>query len=299
MRRILLLLGLTIACANSAQAALNVFACEPEWGALAQALGGERVSVYTATTALQNPHYIEARPSLLAKARSADLAICTGAELEVGWLPIVLTQSGNAKIQEGAPGFFEASSFVVKLEVPQRLDRAQGDVHAAGNPHVHLDPRNIAKIAQALTQRLAQLDAANATAYHSLGEAFQQKWGQAIARWQAQAAPLKGMPVVTYHKDMSYLIAWLGMREVGNLEPKPGLPPTTGHLTDLLGRLENAPARAIVRSAYNNPKPAEWLSERARIPAVVLPFTVGGTERARDLFGLFDDSLDRLLHVAQ
>ncbi|MBC7946201.1 MAG: zinc ABC transporter substrate-binding protein, partial [Burkholderiales bacterium] len=226
-------------------------------------------------------------------------AICTGAELEVGWLPIVLTQSGNAKIQEGAPGFFEASSFVVKLEVPQRIDRAQGDVHAAGNPHVHLDPRNIAKIAQALTQRLAQLDGANATAYHSLGEAFQQKWGQAIPRWEAQAAPLKGMSVVTYHKDMGYLIAWLGMREVGYLEPKPGLPPTTGHLTDLLGRLENTPARAIVRSAYNNPKPAEWLSERARIPAVVLPFTVGGTERARDLFGLFDDSLDRLLHVAQ
>ncbi|MGI9047432.1 MAG: metal ABC transporter substrate-binding protein [Burkholderiales bacterium] len=277
------------------QAKLNIFACEPEWGALAQELGADRVDIYTATTALQNPHYIEARPSLLAKARRADLVICTGAELEAGWLPIVLTQSGNAKIQASSPGFFEASSFVVKLEVPQSLDRAQGDVHAAGNPHVHLDPHNIAKIATKLTERFAQLDAANAGAYQAQGGAFQEKWRDAIAGWEARAAPLKGLPIVTYHKDMSYLINWLGLIELANLEPKPGVPPTTGHLTDLLEQLEKKPAKAIVRSAYSNPKPAQWLAERARVPAIVLPFTVGGSEQARNLYGLFDDSVARLL----
>src|SRR5574340_408919 len=128
-----------------AQAALRVFACEPEWGALAQELGGNRVDVAVATNALQDPHQIQARPSLIARARSADLVVCTGAELEIGWLPILLQQSGNAKIQTGQPGYFEAARYVVKLEVPQRLDRAQGDVHPGGNPHIHLSPYNIEK----------------------------------------------------------------------------------------------------------------------------------------------------------
>jgi zinc/manganese transport system substrate-binding protein len=280
-----------------AVAGLNIFACEPEWGALASELGGDKVSVYTATTALQNPHYIEARPSLLAKARNADLVICTGAGMESGWLPIVLSQSGNGKIQPGAPGFFEASSFVPKLEIPSVLDRAQGDVHASGNPHVHLNPHNIASIAAKLTERLAQIDSTNGAFYRERGEAFQKKWREAIGRWETQAAPLKGMRLVTYHKDMSYLIAWLGMVEVANLEPKPGIPPTTGHLSDLLGRLGASPADAVVRSAYSDAKPAAWLAERAHIPAVALPFTVGGSERAKDLFALFDDMIAPLLAI--
>ena len=135
-------------------AALNVFACEPEWGALAKELGGDKVSVYTATGALQDPHHVEARPSLIARARNADLMVCTGAELEAGWLPLVQAQAGNPKIRAGQPGYFEAARYVVLLEVPQRVDRAMGDVHAAGNPHIHLDPRNIAKVAAALSERM-------------------------------------------------------------------------------------------------------------------------------------------------
>src|SRR6266581_1806197 len=145
--------------------AVNVFACEPEWAALAQELGGDKVSVFSATTAKQDPHRLEARPSLIARIRSADLVICSGSELEVGWLPLLFTQSGNDRIQPGSPGFIEASQFVVKLEVPKVVDRALGDIHPSGNPHIHLDPRNIARVAAVLTERLVQLDPANAETY--------------------------------------------------------------------------------------------------------------------------------------
>jgi zinc/manganese transport system substrate-binding protein len=282
-----------------ALAALNIFACEPEWGALAKELAGDKASIYVATTALQDPHRIEARPSLIARARSADLMVCTGAELETGWLPLVQSQSGNPAIQAGRPGYFEAARESALIEIPQRPDRSQGDVHAAGNPHVHLDPGNIARVAVALAERMAQLDPGEAAQYRARARAFLERWQQASARWEKDGARLKGMAIVVYHKNMSYLVHWLGMREVGALEPKPGLPPTATHLSELLAGLARDPAKAVVRAAYNEPRAAEWLSERAKIPAVALPFTVGGNERARDLFGLFDDTLARLLAVAK
>ena len=291
----LLLYGVAV----PAFAALNIFACEPEWGALARELGGDKASVYVASTALQDPHRIEARPSLIARARSADLAICTGAELEIGWMPLVQTQSGNGKIQVGQPGWFEAASVVPLLEKPERVDRSMGDVHPAGNPHIHLDPRNIERVAAALGERMASLDQPNAGLYSERTKSFLERWRAARARWEKEAAPLKGMPLVVYHKNMTYLIVWLGMREVGNLEPKPGLPPTTAHLADLLARLAKDPAKAIVRSAYNDPRPGEWLAARAKIPSLTLPFTVGGTDKAQDLFGLYDDSIARLLAAAR
>jgi len=276
-------------------AAINVFACEPEWGALAQELAGDGVSVYSGTTALQDPHRIEARPSLIARVRSADLVICTGADLEVGWLPLLLTQSGNAKIQPGSPGFFEASQYAAKIEIPKIVDRSLGDIHPSGNPHVHLDPRNIATVAQVLGERFIRLDPANADVYRTRAASFQERWRAAVQHWEQQAARLRGAPIVVYHRDMSYLINWLGLREVGSLEPKPGIPPTPSHLAEIVERMRREPAKAIVYSAYNDPRAAEFLSERARIPAVMLPFTVGGSDRARDLFGLFDDTLARLL----
>jgi zinc/manganese transport system substrate-binding protein len=287
--------GFALPCA----AALNVFACEPEWGALVQELGGDKVSIYTATTALQDPHRIEARPSLIARARGADLVVCTGAELEIGWLPLVRSQSGNAKIQPGQPGYFEAASHVALLEKPARVDRSMGDVHPGGNPHIHLDPRNIGKIAAALSAHMVKLDPAEAATYGARTKSFLDKWSAATARWEKAAAPLKGVPLVTYHKNLTYLIHWLSMREAGNLEPKPGLPPTTAHLSELLAGLKQNPARAVVRTAYNDPRAAEWLAERAGIPSVLVPFTVGGTEGAKDLFGLYDDTLARLLAVVK
>jgi zinc/manganese transport system substrate-binding protein len=285
--------------ASPALAALNVFACHPEWAALAKEIGGDKVNVYTATTALQDPHRIEARPSLIARARSADLVVCTGAQFEIVWMPLVQTQAGNPKIQAGQPGYFEAASVVPLLERPARLDRSMGDVHPGGNPHVHLDPRNIARIAAALAERMRALDAAEAAHYQGRTKAFLDRWREATARWEKQVGPLKGMPIVIHHKNLTYLIDWLGMREIGTLEPKPGLPPSTAHLTELLAQLKQAPPKAVVRTAYNDPRPSEWLAQRSSVPAVVLPYTVGGSEQAKDLFGLFDDTIARLLAVAK
>ena len=278
-----------------AHAALRVFACEPEWGALAQELGGNLVDVAVATSALQDPHQIQAKPSLIARARNADLVVCTGAELEIGWLPVLLQQSGNARVQPGQPGNFAAADYVRKLDVPSQLDRSQGDVHAAGNPHIQTDPRNIAQVATALGTRLQQVDPAHASQYAKAQADFAQRWQQAIARWTAQAAPLKGAPVVSQHKAFVYLYDWLGLKEVAVLEPKPGVEPTASHLQEVLSALKGTPARMVLYSAYQDPQPSEWLSKNAGIPAVKLPFTVGGSDGAKDLFGLFDDTLARLL----
>lgn len=278
----------------SASAALNVFACEPEWGALAEELGGDRVKVSTATTALQDPHRIEARPSLIARARNADLLVCTGAELEVGWLPVLLRESGNPKVQPGRPGHFEAASFVILLEKPARIDRAEGDVHPAGNPHIQTDPRRIAQVAEVLAGRLAEIDPDGAGHYRVRYQAFAKRWSEAMTRWEKQAAPLKGVRVVMHHK-LPYLIGWLGMIEVTTLEPKPGLDPTTSHLASVLEELKRQPAKMVIRAAYNPPRAAQWLAERTGVKEVVIPFTVGGTEAAKDLFELFDDTVKRLL----
>jgi zinc/manganese transport system substrate-binding protein len=287
------------AAAAPATAALSVFACTPEWGVLVREIGGDRVSVYVAATALQDVHRIEARPSLIARARSADLMVCTGAELEIGWLPLVQSQSGNPRIRPGQPGYFEAADFVALIEKPARLDRALGDLHAAGNPHIHLDPRNIADVAAGLGERMALLDPPSRKYFEERTQSFLSRWREASAKWEKQAAPLKGLALVVHHRDLAYLIAWLGMREVGSLEPKPGLPPSSAHLAELLGRLKQTPARAVVRSAYSDPRPSEWLAQRAGIPAVMLPYTVGGSEKAKDLFSLYDDTLERLLVIAR
>jgi zinc/manganese transport system substrate-binding protein len=282
-----------------AAAALNVLACEPEWGALVRELGGDRVKVYDATSALQDPHHVEAKPSLIAQARKADLLVCTGADLEVGWLPLLLRQSGNAVIQPGQPGYFEAAAGVRRLEIPARLDRADGDIHPGGNPHIQLDPRNIALVADALAKRLAQVDAAGASTYQQRNADFAQRWQAAIQRWEAQAVPLKGVAVVVQHRGFPYLSNWLGLQEVASLEAKPGVEPTSAHLSSVLEQLGQRPARMVIRAAYQQERPSRWIAERAKIPAVELPFTVGGSARAKDLFGLFDDTLNRLTDALQ
>lgn len=299
MKRFIQVIALSIffMASQTANAALNIFACEPEWGALAQELGGDKVTVFSATNALQDVHHIEAKPSLVAQLRKADLLVCTGSELEIGWLPVLLRQAGNEKVQAGKPANFEAAHYVRMLEVPTRLDRADGDVHPGGNPHIQTDPRNIGKVAEALAQRLAEVDAANATFYQGRYKDFDQRWQNAIKRWQAEAAPLKGVAIVVQHKGFPYLEDWLGLKEVATLEPKPGVEPTSAHLVEVLAQLQHQPAKMVIRAAYNSDRPSQWLSERAKIPAVELPFTVGGSERAKDLFSLFDDTIQRLLEA--
>ncbi len=285
--------------AQTAQAALKVLACEPEWGALVQELAGDKASVYVATTGLQDPHHIQARPSLVAAARNTDLLVCTGAELEVGWLPMLIRQAGNNAIQPGKPGNFEAAAYVRKLELPERLDRADGDVHAAGNPHIQTDPRNIALVAEPLARRLAELDPANAATYQARHADFTARWKAAIQRWEKEATPLRGTSVVVQHKAFPYLQQWLGLVEVAVLEPKPGVEPSSSHLSAVLAGLQARPAKMILRAAYNDGRGAEWLAERTKLPIVVLPFTVGGNAQAKDLFSLFDDTVQRLLKGLQ
>ena len=290
------LLSITILVfASPSFAALNILATTPEWGALATEIGGDKVSVYIATTALQDVHRVQARPSLMARARNADLLVATGADLEVGWLPVLQRESGNSKIQIGSRGFFAAANEVRLLDVPVSVDRSMGDVHPFGNPHIHLDPRNLTRVAGALAQRLGEIDSANKPSFDARNKSFQERMTEAIKRWEATAAPLKGIPVVVHHQDQKYLLYWLGMKEVAALESKPGIPPSTGHLSDLLQAMQREPAKLILHSAYNDPKPSAWLAERSKIPSVTLPYTVGGSKEAKDLFGLFDDTIARLL----
>jgi zinc/manganese transport system substrate-binding protein len=279
-------------------AGINVFACEPEWSALVQELAGDEAKIYTATTALQDVHHIQARPSLIAKLRRADLLVCSGADLEAGWLPVLLRQAGNSKVQSGQPGYFEAALQVERLEIPTTLDHSQGDLHAGGSPHVQLDPHRVARIAQALSQRLATVDPDNTAHYQQRAKDFLQRWTQAIQGWEQRAVSLKGVPVVTHHKAWVYLFDWLGLREVATLEPKPGLPPSAAHLAQLKQQLTQQPAKMIIRAAYQDERASEWLNKQTGIPMVMLPYTVGGTDKAKDLFGLFDDTLDRLLAVS-
>jgi zinc/manganese transport system substrate-binding protein len=290
---------LFLGAAIPAQAALKVLATTADWGALATELGGDRVNVYTATGALQDVHRVDAKPSLVARARTADLLISNGGELEIGWLPVLVRESGNKRIQPGGPGYFEATAQVRLLEVPTQFDRSLGDIHPQGNPHVQLDPRNIAAVAKALTARFAVLDAGNAVYYQQRGADFSARWAEAMTRWDSKAVALKGIPVVVMHRDQVYLCHWLGLKELAAIEPKPGVPPSAGHLSQLVAKLSDSPPRMILRNAYNDPKAASWLSERVKAPVVLLPFSVGGTPEANDLFGLFDDTLNRLLAAAQ
>ncbi|MEJ2593034.1 MAG: zinc ABC transporter substrate-binding protein [Candidatus Thiodiazotropha sp.] len=276
---------------------LQVFACEPEWASLTRELVGEHADITTATTAHQDPHHIQARPSLIARLRRADLAVCTGAGLEIGWLPMLQRQSGNDKVQNGRPGLFEAAMQVQRLEVPQAVDRAMGDVHPEGNPHVQTDPRRIATIAKALSERLKQIDPAHAIYYDAREAEFAKRWQAAMTRWEAEAKPLRGQRVVVHHKSWVYLFDWLGIDEAGQLEAKPGVPPSAGHLAELKAELAARPAAMVIRAAYQDDRADQWLSRETGIPAVELPFTVGGTEGAKDLFGLFDDTLSRLLQA--
>jgi zinc/manganese transport system substrate-binding protein len=281
-----------------AQAALKVFACEPEWAALAQELGGKWVSAESATQGLQDPHFIEARPSLIARVRKADLVVCTGAQLEIGWLPMLLGKANNPAVLPGKDGFLEASYYVPKLDVPDRVDRAQGDVHAQGNPHIQINPHNIALVARVLGERLETLDPEHAADYQAGLHDFLGRWDAAIKRWETSAAPLRGKRLVAHHKAFVYLEDWLELNELATLEPLPGVPPSSAHLAQLLDMLGEGGSGAdfIIRESYQGAKASEWLSQRTGIPAVMLPMTVGGSPQAKDLFSLFDDILQRLLN---
>lgn len=278
---------------------INIFTCEPEWNALAQEIGGDKVSSYSATTGLQDPHHIQARPSLIAKVRKADMVACTGADLEIGWLPLLLRRAGNPKIQKGQLGYFMATPYVRILEIPKMVDRSQGDVHAAGNPHIQTSPKNILPVAKAMAEKFAEIDPVNRAYYQQRLDNFSVRWKKALRKWKKMVRPLKHLTVVVHHDAWVYLEDFLKLKQLGTLEDKPGIPPTSGHLVSLLDLMKINPAKVIIYAAYQSEKPARWLSEKTGIPSVKLPFTVGGTKAAKDLFSLYDDTFKRLLKAVK
>jgi len=293
MTRFLIAIALALT-ASFAHATLKVFACEPEWDALARELGGDQVEVYAATTAQQDPHRVQARPSLIAQLRQADLLVCTGADLEAGWLPVLLRQARNPAVQPGQPGHFLAADQVTLLEVPTSIDRAEGDVHPQGNPHIQVDPRRIAAVAAALGRRLAEIDSAGAAVYAARTDGFLKRWQDATKQWERRAASLRGKRFVVQHAEWVYLFDWLDVQTAGAIEPKPGLPPAAGHLAALRQQLAARRADGIVRSPLSDPKAAEWLATETGLAVIELPQTVGATADAGSLFALFDAILGRL-----
>jgi zinc/manganese transport system substrate-binding protein len=281
---------------SNVQADINVFACEPEWAALAQELGGDKLSIYSATTYMQDPHHIQARPSLIAKARRADLLVCSGAELEVGWLPLLLRKSGNAEIQKNQPGNFSAADFVEKYDVPESLDRSMGDVHAEGNPHVHTSPENILLVAAALQKRLSEIDPDNADYYQQRYQAFEKQWKQSIAQWQQKIDFLRGASIVTHHRYWTYLNRWIGLRVLATLEPIPGVSPSSSHLAKLKKQLENQKIRMIIHVTYVSDRPSQWLAEQTGAPVIALPATVD-YQGGQTLSQWFDEVIGKLAGV--
>ncbi len=290
---LLLLLALLL-FSHHTYAQINVFACEPEWAALTQALGADKVKVTSATTAMQDPHHIQARPSLIAKIRRADLLVCTGADLEVGWLPLLLRKSGNGSVQPGQTGYFMAADYVALLEKPAVLDRSLGDIHAAGNPHFHLDPERIAQVAIALADTLIKVDPANQSYYQRNLATFTQQWQQAIQQWQQRSQSLRGKPIVVSHNSWVYLAPWLGLIQVATLEQKPGIPASSIHLSKVLTTLKKNPADMLLYASYQSDKSARWLTQKTAIPAVALPFSPSKDET---LVAWFDRLLNQLLSV--
>lgn len=287
----LLALGLGLGLSAQAQA-LTVFACEPEWAALTRVLS-PKATVHVATHAGQDPHHIEARPSLIAQLRSSDLAVCTGASLEAGWLPMLQQRSG------GGRRLFEAADHVELIDPqPGAIGSPwAGDVHAEGNPHLHTDPRKLLEVAQALAEELQALQPAEKAAIAQRLSAFELVWKARITDWEKRAAPLKGKRVAAQHSSFGYLWRWLGITQLADLEPKPGMAPTPGHLQRLLEGLRAQPPAGIVLTSYQDPRSGRWLREQLKVPLLVLPATVAEDAAQDGLLRWMDSVVDSLLKL--
>ena len=280
-----------MSAANLAADTIRVFACEPEWASLAEEIGGSKVKAFSATHAQQNPHFIRARPSLIAKVRKTDLIFCSGAGLEVGWLPILIQKAG-ASLQPGTNGYLMASDYVRILEQPHsHVDRSMGDIHPEGNPHVHMDPRNILIVAKELVSRLSKIEPGSSEFFTAQFDNFSERWSEALSRWENEISDLAEYPIVTHHKSFSYFVDWADLKDVGSIEPKPGLPPTIRDLNNLYTSVKDIDKLLIIRSPYDPAKGATWLSKKTSRPAIVMPYTVGGNANVTDLFSLFDESI--------
>jgi len=283
----LVLLGWSIAAAPVA-GQLRVVATTPDLGALAREIGGAAVEVTVLAKPTEDPHFVDARPSLIVTLNRADLLIEGGAELELGWLPALLQGVRNTKIAAGAPGRILAATGVTMLEVPTTFDRSRGDVHALGNPHFMLDPLNVRLIVTQIAEHLAQIDAASAEQYRANLQRFDTRLDAKLAEWQAQLAPFRGAKIVTYHRDFVYLAARFGLDVVATLEERPGIAPSPAHLADVINTMRTQGARVILMQPYQNRRTAETVARQTEATVLDMPQQPGVAPNTDTYFDLMD-----------
>ncbi len=243
---------------------LEVVATLPDLAWVASQVGGDQVRVSALSLATQDPHFVDARPNLAVKLARADVLLVAGLELEVGWLPTLLTGSRNARVQTGAEGYIDCSIWVYKLDVPEMpIDRSMGDVHSGGNPHYYLDPRAMKNVVLGVAERFGQLDPAHAADYAARAEATAARIEEARLRWEGMAAPLKGSPIVTYHRNWPYLAEWLGLEVLIELEPKPGIPPSPQHVARVLTTAKGQGSKALLMMSYYPDRSAKLVAEKS------------------------------------
>jgi zinc/manganese transport system substrate-binding protein len=300
-RKIVLATVLAIAC-SSAHAAgkLNVETTTEDLADLARQVGGDKINVEAIAKGYQDPHFVEAKPSFLLKLQKADMLAVVGLQLEIGWLPPLQTQSRNAKIQVGGPGYLDMSQFCQVLEIPTgQVTRAMGDVHPLGNPHYWLDPENGRRIAKAFADRFAQMDAADAAYFQQRYQAFDQKLTAAQKGWEAKMAPYKGRKVVTYHRSWPNFCERFGLVVVDYVEPRPGIPPTPSHTLELINKMKAEGIRLVLVEPYFDRKTPDSIARGVGGDVAVLMPSVGGTKEITDYFQLFDYDINLLVSLFQ
>lgn len=294
MRRIVLLLLLIVVPAT-ASARLKVVTTIPDFAAIAEGIGKDQVEASSIARGDQDPHYLEPKPSYALLLNRADLLIEVGLELESGWLPVLMTQSRNPKIQPGEPGHLNASEGIPILEIPTgSIDRSMGDVHPSGNPHYWLNPRNGLLIAVAIRNKLILLDPSHASIYKDNYLEFEQRLSDRIASWEKKAQAFRGKKVVTHHKSFSYFVDWTGIRIEGLVEPKPGIPPNPSHLLDLIQLIGREKIPLLITENYYDPRPSQELAARTGAGVVILPTSVGGEPGIKTYEELFDSLIEKL-----
>lgn len=279
----------------SAQAKINIIATIPDLAAIAREVGGDLVSVESICRGDQDPHYLEPKPSYVVKMNKADLLIEVGLDLEIGWLPVLMTQSRNPKIQRGSPGYLDASRDIPVIEIQTgKVDRSMGDIHPFGNPHYWLDPRNGLIIAREIADKLGKLDPANKTVYDGNLGAFTARLRSRIAGWEREAIGLRGKEIVTHHKSFSYFVSWLGIKVADVIEPKPGIPPPPSHITSLIDLIKSRQIGLIVSENYYDPKPSRELGKKTGAAVRDLAISVGGAPSVNTYEELFDQLIGEM-----
>lgn len=294
MKKIILIIGLLI-LPFTVSAKLKVVTTIPDFAALAQEVGGDLIEVTSLARGDQDPHYLEPKPSYALTLNKADLLIEAGLELEVGWLPVLLTQARNPRIQFGQPGHLNAATGIRILEIPQgRIDRSLGDVHPNGNPHYWLNPNNGLIIARNVAARLSELDPANASQYEQNFASYSTRLAKKITVWEGELAVLKGKKIITYHKSFSYFVDWSGLEVVGLIEPKPGIPPSPSHILGLIEKIKSEKISLLITENYYNPKPSRELSQKTGAKLLLLPTSVGGETAIKTYDDLFETLVKRM-----